>query len=225
MGDQAGQVWYCDDSGMFNIEQRDVLDDIPADYDGEPAYYTLQEGRCTLQNGNKRTINRNKSAWAPYMRTDGKCFYAHFKGKHKCYVTRTQNYRLCGCQEYSDLFGEEYEKNPSIVPVDADTGRGWYQVSDKNCNNFCSNLGLKCDEDVMDDFKGAYDMMELEKLDTDGAMDLCDMYDDRLEKKKNPNYRETDKHCYVNNPNHGGKASCNLKSRDDDFRWCYCNDN
>merc|ERR1719411_185196 len=89
---------------------------------------------CT---GEGRSISRNKSAWAPYMRTDGKCFYAHFKGKHKCYVTRDNNYRLCGCVAYETIFGDSYTPNPAIREMNAD-GAGWHKVSDINCNNFCS---------------------------------------------------------------------------------------
>jgi len=156
------------------------------------------------------------------MRADGKCFYAHFKGKHKCYVTRTNNYRLCGCELYSDLFGEEYVPNPDIA--EGTDGQGWHMVSDKNCNNFCKDLGLECNSGVLNNFKGALDMQALESLLTDGEMGMCDMWDDRLQKKKNPSYRDTDKHCYVNYPTHNGDAACNLVSRDPDYRFCYCGD-
>jgi len=215
-GDARGETWYCDDRSLFNIDQNLAMDGTDV----------LGQRRCSDQtsaDGSRpRSINRNKSAWAPYMRADGKCFYAHFRGKHKCFITRTNNYRLCGCEKYSDLFGRDYVKNPSIVPVATD-GTGWHVVSDINCNNYCKGLGLTCGEDEMNDFKGAYDMMELEKLLTDGAMGMCAMYDDRLEKKKNPSFRDSDNHCYVNYPTHGGDAACNLVSRDPDYRFCYCN--
>merc|ERR1711933_215646 len=102
--------WYCDDNAQFNLvnQGKDAMDGHDLD--------------CT---GTGRSISRNKSAWAPYMRDDGKCFYAHFKGKHKCYVTRTQNYRLCGCVAYETLKGEDYTMNPAIKPMD-ESGAGWH---------------------------------------------------------------------------------------------------
>merc|ERR1711933_30285 len=159
-GETRSETWYCDDNSLFNIDNK-----VPMD----------SNAHCT---GTGKTISRNKSAWAPFMRNDGKCFYAHFKGKHKCYVTRDNNYRLCGCETFEDLVGEPYVKNPSIFePVN---GNGWHRVFDINCNNYCEQEhGLTCN---------------LEEMLTGGAFDLCDMWDDRLEKKKNPSHRDSDKH-------------------------------
>merc|ERR1711972_69658 len=230
-GDSVGETWYCDDNAMFNVHTEDQTTDTNVHV--RDVVQTVTDGRCELlYPGKTRSVGKNKSAWAPYMTASGnpRCFYAHFRGKHKCYVTRTQNYRLCGCQQYNELWDEEYVPNPNIAPKKAD-GTGWHMVSDLNCDQHCATLvsdenldGLQCNEDVLNGFKGAYDMMELEKLLTNGAMGMCDMYDDRLEKKKNPNFRDSDNHCYVNHPSNNGDAACNLRSRDPDYRFCYCGD-
>jgi len=223
-GDTVGETWYCDDNAMFNVHTEDGTTDTNVGV--KDLVQEVTDGRCTmLYPGKGRSVGKQKNAWAPYMTeaANPRCFYGHFRGKHKCYITRSNNYRLCGCQEYKELWNKDYVKNPNIVKS---SGRGWHMVADTNCDQFCGNLDppLECNEDVLNGFKGAYDMMELEKLMTDGAMDMCDMWDDRLQKKKNPSFRDSDNHCYVNHPNNNGDAACNLKSRDPDFRFCYCGD-
>jgi len=226
-----GETWYCDDQSLFNVDgdenkRSDQIMNDDCDPDnavGETDGPQDCEGRCTNpDDATNRSISRNKSAWAPYIRNDGKCFYAHFKGKHKCYIPRSNNYRLCGCQSYNDAVGEDYEPNMNIVEGDGSTG--WHIVSDRNCNNHCDSLGLTCNAAVLNEFKGAYDMRALEELLTDGALGMCDMWDDRLVKKKNPAYRDTDKRCYVNPVDANGDAACNLLSRSPDTRFCYCGD-
>jgi len=232
-----GDTWYCDDQSLFfvdinadgvtemNKRSDQIMNDdcLPANSVGVAAGPQDCQGRCTNPtDATVRTISRNKSAWAPFIRADGKCFYAHFKGKHKCYIPRSNNYRLCGCQSYSDAVGEDFAPNMNVVEGDGSTG--WHVVTDKNCNNHCESLGLTCNASVLNGFKGAYDMRALENLLTDGALDMCDMWDDRLVKKKNPAYRDVDKRCYVNPVDANGDAACNLMSRSPDTRFCYCGD-
>jgi hypothetical protein len=50
----------------------------------------------------------------------------------------------------------------------------------------------------------------------------CGHWDDRLVKQKNPMWRETDGKCYVTPIDANGDTGCHLMSRNDDFRWCYC---
>jgi len=221
-GETVGETWYCDDNSMFNVHSEDGTE---TNVNVKEIVQTVTDGRCTmLYPGKTRTVGKQKNAWAPYM-TDSsnpRCHYGHFRGKHKCYVTRTNNYRLCGCQQYADLWDEEYVPNSNIAPIQGT--QGWAKVSDQNCDQYCTSIGSTCNTDVLNGFKGAYDMRALERLMTGGAMDLCDMWDDRINKAKNPTYRDTDKHCYVNSPDSNGMAECGFKSNTPDYRFCYCGD-
>jgi len=214
-GQEVGEEWYCDNDAMFNIDQEVAMN-------GGSARCTQVGDECNDKHS--RIISRNKSAWSPFMRNDGKCFYSHFRGKHKCYIRKWKNYRLCGCQTYEAKVGEPYVPNPDIhLPLES--GEGWYKVADRNCNRFCDQeFGLACARDTMSRFRGVYDLMHLERLMNEQYGDEleCYTYDDRLVKKKNPMYRDNDQKCWTTPIELTTDVNCNLMSRSPDYRFCYC---
>lgn len=248
---------YCNRDGLFDINQSGMME-------GAELYCSHNAGMTT------RSITRTRNQQAPYMREDGKCFFAHFTGRHVCGNDGSNRedtiFRLCACTKYAEFAPDNHwlpqpgdAGNPFIPMTNPDpvTKEGWYIVSDVNCKNFCEKarqcdrangawvypnpskygdsdqecwdtkpaFGLTCSTERLNSVKGVYDLKQLEAATTgqEGFMDGCDYYDDRVRRAKNPAYRGVDKRCYVNalrerqNP-----ASCSLKSRSPDFRFCAC---
>jgi len=204
------------------------------------------ESDTSMANNAGRVVSRNKGAFSPYMRIrDSKCYFAHFRGKHKCYLAHDNFYRLCGCMDYAQIANEDYTPSEYVVPEQAN-GAGWHKLSGVNCNRWCKDarkcdgtnwsypdrtteegeacwqskagMNLYCDVNALKSIKGVYRLTEL----TDMLGDTCTTMDDRLSKKKAPMKRDVDNRCWVNPVSSNVEPACNLVSRATDYRYCPC---
>jgi hypothetical protein len=233
--------WYCDGDGLFNMDMKTALNGV---YANEADVDVKNWGRCSSPTGDEwlnakdpRSIDKTSlptSAWSPYMRYDGRCYWTTARGAPKCYTYHPNAFRLCPCADYTSLLGRGANSNDLTVGtlVDAKPSTaGWYMVSQQSCDNFCgSGTDLACDADTHNAFKGADAMRDLEAAfiaarDPADDTHICKQWDDRKVLKMAPSYRATGETCYVNPATATGDAACNIMARKaEDWRWCFCKD-
>merc|ERR1712048_660728 len=161
LGEKKGEPYYCDDSSLLGLLGRHALSpDVNDQWEQIMGSLCLDGvGNPYFSSGTK-TIGKSNAKWAPFIRAEfkeapeGKCWYAHLRGGHKCYFSLATNHRLCGCIPFNErvvventwsydgsseptFTGIDYVRNPSLIET-KENGEGWHTVSDMNCDRFCA---------------------------------------------------------------------------------------